>query len=222
MMIAYPPAGIVSELDESHVLSVVVENQTLFRSIICDIHEQINGSSGAFVLSENFTPLDIRKNVDLITSFIPFEINQKEIINKLYIVLKNKAVDGENFQRTQELYSYISKYLFALSAASDDDLIFDYPDDINGILKAFNVRLNDREMTLPEKIMEYMLISEKLKRTKLFVTVNMRSFISDKKIEQLFKSIVLHKINLICIENKEYPRLDTEKVIIIDEDMCVI
>ena len=73
-----------------------------------------------------------------------------------------------------------------------------------------------------ELVSYYMLISEKLKRTKLFVTVNMRSFISDKKIEQLFKSIVLHKINLICIENKEYPRLDTEKVIIIDEDMCVI
>ncbi|SEK56671.1 CRISPR-associated protein Csn2 [Ruminococcus albus] len=77
-------------------------------------------------------------------------------------------------------------------------------------------------MTLPEKIMEYMLISEKLKGTKVFVTVNMRSYITDEKIEQLFKSVLLHKINLICIENKEYSRLDTEKVIIIDEDMCVI
>ena len=222
MMIAYPPAGIVSELDESHVLSIVIENRTLFRSITCDIHEQMIGNSGVFVLSENFTPLDIRKNAELITSFIPFEVNQKEIINKLYAVLKNKAVDGENFQRTQELYSYISKYLFELSTAADHDLIFDYPDDINGILKAFNVRLNDRNMTLPEKIMEYMLILEKLKGTKVFITVNMRSYITDEKIEQLFKSIVLHKINLICIENKEYSRLDTEKVIIIDEDMCVI
>ena len=222
MMIAYPPAGLVSELDESKILSVVIENRELFRSIVSDIYEQINGNSGAFVLSESFTPLDLRKNMDLIASFIPFEVNQKDIINKLYSVLKSKAVDGENFQRTQELYSYISKYLYELSAAEDDDIIFDYPDDINGILKAFNVRLNDREMTLPEKVMEYMLISEKLKGTKVFVTVNLRSFISDSKAEQLFKSIVLHKINLICIENKEYSRLDTEKVIIIDEDMCII
>ena len=129
---------------------------------------------------------------------------------------------ANSYRTTQELYSYISKYLFELSELADDDLIFDYPDDINGILKAFNVRLDDREMTLPEKIMEYFLISEKLKKTKVFVTVNMRSFISDKKTEQLFKSVELHKINLICIENKEYSRLDTEKVIIIDEDMCVI
>lgn len=77
-------------------------------------------------------------------------------------------------------------------------------------------------MTLPEKVMEYMLVSEKLKGTRAFVTVNLRSFISDLKTEQLFKSIVLHKINLICIETKEYSRLDTENVIIIDEDMCVI
>ena len=77
-------------------------------------------------------------------------------------------------------------------------------------------------MTLPEKVMEYMLVSEKLKGTRTFVTVNLRSFISDLKTEQLFKSIVLHKINLICIETKEYSRLDTENVIIIDEDMCVI
>lgn len=222
MMIAYPPAGVVSELYESHVMSIVVENQTLFRSIICDIHEQMTGSSSTFVLSENFSPLDIRKNLDLITSFVPFEVNQKDIISKLYNALKSKAVDSENFQRTQELYSYISKYLFELSSSADKDLIYDVPDDINGILKAFNVRFNDRDMTLPEKIMEYMLISEQLKGTKVFVTVNMRSFISDKKTEQLFKSVVLHKINLICIENKEYSRLDTEKVIIIDEDMCVI
>ena len=222
MMIAYPPAGVVSELDESRVLSIVVENQTLFRSIICDIHEQMTGSSGTFVLSENLSPLDIRKNLDLITSFVPFEVNQKDIISKLYNALKSKAVDSENFQRTQELYSYISKYLFELSSSADKDLIYAVPDDINGILKAFNVRFNDRDMTLPEKIMEYMLISEQLKGTKVFVTVNMRSFISDKKTEQLFKSVVLHKINLICIENKEYSRLDTEKVIIIDEDMCVI
>lgn len=222
MMIAYPPADIVCELDESRIMSVVIENQIMFRNIITDIYEQIKGHDGIFVLSENFTPLDIRKNADLISTLIPFEVNQKEMINKLYTDLKNKAVDENSYQQTQELFSAISKYLFELSAITDNELSFDFPDDISGILKMFNVRINDKDMALHEKLLEYMLAAEKLKGTKVFITVNLRSYITDEQTELLFKSVLLHKIHMICIENKEYPRLDTEKVIIIDKDMCLI
>lgn len=55
------------------------------------------------VLSEDHIPLDMRKTADLLTQFVPFTVNQKELITKLYAVLKKKAVDEKMYQYTQEI-----------------------------------------------------------------------------------------------------------------------
>ncbi|MBR4023616.1 MAG: type II-A CRISPR-associated protein Csn2 [Ruminococcus sp.] len=67
-----------------------------------------------------------------------------------------------------------------------------------------------------------MISFNKLKQTKLFITVNLRSYLTKDQIEKLFESVLLKKINLICIESAEHERLKNEDVIIIDKDMCVI
>ena len=67
-----------------------------------------------------------------------------------------------------------------------------------------------------------MISFNKLKQTKLFITVNLRSYLTKNQIEKLFESVLLKKINLICIESAEHERLKNEDVIIIDKDMCVI
>ena len=45
-----------------------------------------------------------------------------------------------------------------------------------------------------------MISFNKLKQTKLFITVNLRSYLTKDQIEKLFESVLLKKINLICIE----------------------
>ena len=60
------------------------------------------------------------------------------------------------------------------------------------------------------------------KGERVFFLVNLRSYLTEKQAEELFESVVLKKIKLVCIENKEYKRLRYENAIIIDEDMCVI
>ncbi|MBR6669871.1 MAG: type II-A CRISPR-associated protein Csn2 [Ruminococcus sp.] len=67
-----------------------------------------------------------------------------------------------------------------------------------------------------------MISFNKLKQTKLFITVNLRSYLTKDQIEKLFESVLLKKINWICIESAEHERLKNEDVIIIDKDMCVI
>ncbi|MCR5167523.1 MAG: type II-A CRISPR-associated protein Csn2 [Oscillospiraceae bacterium] len=52
--------------------------------------------------------------------------------------------------------------------------------------------------------------------------VNLRSYLGQKETEELFRSIILHKLSLICIENREYPMISCENRLIVDEDQCVI
>ena len=57
---------------------------------------------------------------------------------------------------------------------------------------------------------------------KLFVTVNLRSYISDKEAELFMQTALLHKFNVFMIENYEHKRLSYEKRFIIDADLCLI
>ena len=222
MMIAYPAADICCELNEDKILTLTIENQHLFYSIITDIQAQLEGNDGKFVISENFQPLDMRKNTELITQLVPFTVNQKELVSKLHTSLKKKAVDEIMYQSTQEIISRISGYLYKLTEEQDMELEINAPDDIAGILKAFDVRFEDKDMFLAERILEYTITSNELKGTKLFIIVNLRSYLTDAQAEQLFQSMLLKKLQLICIESSEHERLKNEEVIIIDKDMCVI
>lgn len=222
MMIAYPTADICCELKEDKILTLVIENQKLFYSMISDIQSQLEGDSGDFVISENYSPLDMRKNVELITQLIPFTINQKELISKLYGSIKKKAVNEEMYQATQDIIARISDYLYYLVEEEEAELTITVPEDISGILKTFDLRFNDSDMTLSEKILEYMLITNDFKGKRVFIIVNLKSYLTDNQIAKFFKSILLKKLQLICIESFEHERMNNEEILIIDKDMCVI
>ncbi len=222
MMIAYPEADICFEICEDKILTFVIENQHMFYNMISDIRSQLDGNKGEVVLSEDHIPLDMRKTADLLTQFVPFTVNQKELITKLYAVLKKKAVDEKMYQYTQEIYRAIGEYLYQLIEDEENELDITIPEDITGILKAFDVRFDDSELTLPEKLLEYMLSASELRGHRLFITVNLRSYLTDRETEEFFQSLLLKKIRLMCIESADHPRLINEEVIIIDKDMCVI
>lgn len=222
MMIAYPAADICCEIREDRIRTIVIENQHMLYSLVSDICSQLEGNNGEIVLSENHTPLDMRKAADLITQFVPFTVNQKDLITKLYAALKKKAVNEKMYQYTQEIYRSIGEYIYRLIEDEESELDIVMPEDITGILKAFDVRFDDSELTLPERILEYMLSTSEFKGQRLFITVNLRSYLTDRETEDLFQSLLLKKIKLLCIESADHTRLSTEEVIIIDKDMCVI
>ena len=222
MMFAYPSADICCELKEDKIFTLIIESPIIFYDIVSDIQKQIEGMDGETVISEDYHPIDMQKSTDLILQFVPFTVNQKDILAKLYGVMKKRAVDEKMYQQTYELLSQIEKYMYLLTEDSESELKSTMPEDITGILKAFDLKYDDTDMTLPEKILEYMIASNSLKKKEVFVTVNLRSYITDRQAEDLFKSIVLKKLRLICIESSECKHLNMQDIIIIDKDMCVI
>lgn len=222
MMITYPPASIYCELQEDRILSIIIEEQSAFCNIVSDIQSQLDGEMGDAVLSENYNLIDIKKNADLITQLIPFTVNHKELINKLYSDLKLKSVDEKTHLSTNKMISDISRYIYMLIEDSEYELLMTRPDDISGFLKAFNIRFDDKELSLSEKLLEYMIASREMRGINVFITVNLRSYLTDLQAQQLFESVILRKLSLICIESSEHSHLPNEKIIIVDKDLCVI
>lgn len=222
MMIAYYPLSFTAEIEEGFVSTIVIENQSVFSKFVNDIYNQIDGYDGDVVLSDNSKIIELRKKAELVTQFIPFEVNKKDLLTKIYADLKLKAVNEVNYQKTQELIGGIYNFLYEISEEMDNIVTMNLPDDISGLLKIFDLRIADDDMSLSEKIMEYMTAVNRYKGEKVFFFVNLRSYLTDNQTRELFENIVLEKMNAYFIENKEYTRLENEKVVIVDEDMCVI
>ena len=210
----------VIRFDEGNINSIIIENQNIFRKIIQDIVDQINGLYGNCVLSRGNIPVSFEKNCEIMVSFVPFEINRKSIINHIIALIEKTAMNEVNFQRSQKLLAELENFICDLSFENDYHIEFSKLN-ISSILKAVGVCLQEDYENIPEKIIDYMEIVKILEKDKLFITVNMRSYFSDEEIRQFMQTAIAHKTNILMIENMEYDILENEKRIVVDKDMCI-
>lgn len=221
MRFAYPAIDEVFDTENGMYNSVIIENKKLFCDIITDLYNQKEGNTGKAVVSENYTPLSIPKKVEIIDKFIPFELNTKPILNGIISALEKNAVNEENMIRAIEITSAVEKFLM--------DISFDFPCDISfsavsvsPIIKHSGITVESDLQNIPEKVCEYMNLITEFSGRKLFVTVNMRSFVSDDEMEKFIETVIMHNYDIIAFENCAYKKFDNEKRFIIDDDLCEI
>ena len=108
---------ILSEIDHifdcagGRCCSIVIENQKLFYSVIRDIFNQVQGEEGISVLSEDNKVLPMAKHIELLTRFVPFDMNQKSLITKMTTRMQNIAVDESHYLETKEMIGKWEQYL---------------------------------------------------------------------------------------------------------------
>lgn len=222
MKFVYPVADLSIDIEEYVINTVIIENPKLFYSLSEDLYNQINGSDGVAVLSSNNVPIQMSKKAVIITQFIPFTINQKELTNKLYAILKKTALSDEKYLFTNSILSDIEKYLFNIFGDFNSEFELKPNMDITSILKMFDVKFSEENLSLSEKVLNYMLNMTEYTGKDFFITLNIRSYISTDEIKLLYETLIGHNIKLLAIEQKEHILLDCEKRVIIDNDMCVI
>lgn len=207
---------------QESVYCKMVINQTAANTVMSNIKSNKPPDGLVQVLNVTEKQFELRKRAELITQIIPFEINQRDLVNKLYAEIKNVSVNERFYQHTQKLMADIALYIYMITESADNEIEIDVPQDISGILKAFGVRFYDKKMELSEKIIEYMTSVNKFKGERVFFFVNLRSYLTDRQTELLYKDMLLRKFKVICIENNEHMHLEYSKTLIIDKDMCVI
>lgn len=222
MNLAYPDFSELISTDKSKVPCIVIENENLFRTFICDFAYAIAGNRTNLVLSAGEHILDISKCWELLMDFIHFDPNKKSPINKIVNELEKKAVDAEHYIEKQ--------YLLATIETSIDKWAFDFPCDViagkvsvSSLLKSAGIELPcdyEGHTGQAEKILDYMELVREFDRDKLFVTVNMRTFFNDDIIEQFQKTAISHEYHVLMLESQAYPTISYENRLTIVADLC--
>lgn len=204
--------------DGQSINVLVIENQKLMTHFIKDLISQSNGMGGGFVLSEKNESLSAAGKVVVITEPFSLNMNERNILNRVYIQMKHDALDEELYMATNSILSEIEKHVDRLLLNQSVPMESNPPDILN-LIKLMNIQFTIPE-TMLELLCDYLDICSEHLMTKLFVFVNLKSFVDEQELKDLYNHILYRKYNVLMIENKQYRTLDHEIIRIIDKDAC--
>lgn len=223
MKLVHPLITMPLEIRDDQINVLVIEHRKTYVNVIAEFSEQIMQCTGSFILTDKESKIDISKGVDLIIDLFNLTLNQKKVITKLYAELNDVAQSAEYFMRTQELISRIKQYLDELLDESRFALAYEDKLDILGLLKYADVKLVEEKENMFEKLLDYMEMMHEYCEIKLFVFVNLKTFLSEVELVSLYKDFVYRKIPVLLLESADSKTINEyEHKLIIDEDLCII
>lgn len=158
---------------------------------------------------------------ELITSPFIINLNSKKILGS---ALKDiEASICENyFDKFQEINTDILNLLDQAILDLPYDISFDCIKDIKDVIKICDITFQEKQLSLLEKITDYIKLESKILKLKCIIFVNLHRFLDDDEIMLLYKEAFYQKVQLIMIESHEITKKSCERVHIIDRSQCII
>ena len=200
---------------------LVVESPDLFRSLVEDFYNQSQGGDGRIVVSEKGKICQIQKKVELITQWIPFDVNTKMVLNGINSALEKEALSARHYEAGMKLLAEVESYIDSLSFDLPCEIVYNKLN-LGSLIKMSGLEIQTEGFSLPHKLYHYMEIVRELAGDKLFVLVNLRSYISETDMNQLAETVLAHGFHVLLIEPFVRGSFKLENKIIIDADLCEI
>ncbi len=211
------------EFKENRVNVLVVENSGMLFRLADELRRQIEGEDGTFALSEGGELLNISKEVELITDVFSLNLNERTSINRLLSSLAGYAQSAEMINRSRELQNVLSEYLSELTHNEELPVSFAKEINMQNLLKALGVEFESDYDSLCEKLLVYMRIMNRYFQKKVFVLVNLKTFVGEEELKDFYQNAFYEKLHLLLLESTERGNMgETEEVTVIDKDMCEV
>jgi len=199
---------------------LIVENRRMFSEIIQELLTQISGGVGKFYLSDKGTEIPISGKVDIIIDPFSTELNERDILNKLYANMKSDALGEELYNSTNKVLAEMGKMTQELM--NRQPVMLDSSElDIIAVLRSMNVVFSPSESLL-ERLCDYLDVCSEYRKIALFVFVNIKSYLCDEDLELFYSHLAYNKRSVLLLERCESPPHPREKITIIDNDLCEI
>ena len=208
------------QFDEEHINVLTINNSKCFSHIIGILNDKINGieSNEIFLLDEKNQEIKMDKKVYIVLDIFNIDYNSRKVLNKIYdIIAENieKNQDYEVDKMVMELRNYIIQEINELPF----EFVMKSELEIPEILKLYNLKIDDVNYTsILEKVEILIDIISTLKIADVLIIPNLKLFLSDEELVELYKYSLYNNVKLLLIERNNEKQLKYEKNIIIDEN----
>lgn len=219
MKIVHPKLNNRLEMSDERINVLVIESPEFLYELLTDIKNQMNNCQGRTVLSIYEEPVSIHKNVELITDPLSIEMNNRAIIKKMLSAMEKCGQDDVYYERTQKLMAEIEIYINDLSLNFDTHIEC-HDISLQSILKATELKVSDEYTRLVDRLYAYMEVIREFEGDKLFIFVNLSSYIGIKQLQEFAETVIGHSFQVLLIDSHDFGRLEKENRLIVDCDLC--
>ena len=209
------------DFHENEIQVVTIENREYLSAFLQNLYNQSQGIEGNIILSEGEKILPLSKAAEIVWNPFSIDINNKKILGKLFQELKNISIEDQ-YTEICELNSKIVQYLDDLNLKIPYPIQFHLELDVLDIYKVYGVQLDTAGIGMFERLLQYVKILKLLCGVQLLVFVNVKNYLSEIQVKELYKTAFYYKMNLLLVEAHQGKSLECEKNQLIDEDLCFI
>lgn len=214
--------GLDNELEfKDNVINVLsIKNRTLFSNIISQINDKIKGieSTEVFLVDDLNNELKFEKEAFIILDIFNIDYNSKKILGKLYEKISNR-IDDSGDTNLQQNFIAMRKYIIEEINELPFEFIMNEKVNIVDILKMYDLKIDEMfYKSVLEKIEFVIDLNSELNIYKLLIIPNLKTFLSEKEIIELYKYVLYNNLKLLAIEIDKGKKLQYEEVLFIDEN----
>lgn len=214
--------GLEVELKENVVSVVVLEEVSLRLSLLKELYVQMTGKDGNWLLAEKEKNYELSKYVELILEPFSLQLNSKKMRTKLYQDI-NTIADDCYYLQGLEIHSHICGYLEKLMEKVPYAVKYKEEWNVQELLKMYDVELEDECEDPCEKLFHHIRLVNQVCGTEIFITVNLKQYLTEGQLMELYKLARYSKIQLVMIEfNVGNKKLKDEEIYVLDKDACII
>lgn len=203
--------------EEINVLEI--ENKKMFFRFVNDLYRLKNGEivEELIFYDSNYEEINMR-SFQIITNYFDLELDSKKLLtdcNKLML----EKLDDNDINELSKIYKKVISKMSDILSKSELPLILENEFNPDIFFKIIKTTIK-RENELLSNILNLIDIKRLLRNQQIIIFVNLKEYLSNQEIAELYKYAIYNEVSIILIDSKSYgPCLKYENKLIIDENL---
>lgn len=205
------------EINNENINVLEIENKKIFFRLINDLNQICNGN----VIEEIKTFIDdkevsIINKVNVISDYFNIDFSRYMLsINKLI----NENLKGNSDKSLLLLYKKLIQKYNSIISTVDLPIMVNNDVTIESLTKLLKLKINYKNSII-ENLFSIIELERSFKSSKFIVFVNLKQYLDDNELKELYKYSIYNNVNIILIDSQCYGcSHDFEKKLIVDNNL---
>lgn len=210
----------ILEINNEKVLSIEIENKNYFYRLISNIYSIINSEvvEDITFYDLNNNELNISNKIKIFVNYFNFEFDSKKYANDINKYIINVMNEDDKTILLKSYNKLIEKILKILNKC---DLPLQILEEItiDSIIKNLKLTINSKNNLL-DNLLLLIELEKALKTNNLLVFINLKQYLTNQELIELYKYAIYNKINILLIDSQSYGTTAAyENKLIIDSNL---
>lgn len=206
--------------NNEYINCLEVENKNYFYKIVKELNNIANGEmENNIIFTDNESnEINIINKINIIIDYFNIDFNSKKILSLINKKI-NSSISVNDKDNLSKLYNKIKKIYIPILNDMDLNIDINNDFDLDLIVKLLNVSIKNKDNIL-DNLFLLTDIEHELSISKLLVFVNLKQYLNEQELIELYKYLLYNNIVVLLIDSQAYGVCNEyEKKIIIDNEL---